>query len=153
MIKSSPLKRIGTVAGAFSAAVLLTITQASAATAEVERAYDVNGPADWNQWLCAGSGVGPVRACFTWDGDWIQIRDGKSDGSSAVMDWEVRDSSNNSILRYGAIFNADGAFTTRYKNKDFPETNTTLRFRACLGHWSTKLITAGTCSAWVNTTP
>ncbi|MEJ8645363.1 hypothetical protein WKI68_37415 [Streptomyces sp. MS1.HAVA.3] len=68
------------------------------------------------------------------------------------MDWEIRNSSN-SILRYGATFNADGAWTGRYKNKDFPEMNTTIRFRACLGHWSTKTITGGTCTAWVTTSP
>lgn len=149
MIKSSPLKRIGTVAGTFSAAILLTITQASAVSAEVERAYDVNGPASWDQWSCAGNGDGPAMACYSAEGDWLDIVDGKADGSSAVMDWEIRNSSN-SIVRYGATFNADGAYTSRYKNKDFPDSNTTIRFRVCLGHWSTKMITAGTCSAWMS---
>lgn len=51
--------------------------------------------------------------------------------------------------RFGAIFNADGQQTERYENKDFPE-SATIRFRVCLGHWDTKLITAGTGSGRVS---
>ncbi|MEH0585903.1 hypothetical protein QA942_18090 [Streptomyces sp. B21-106] len=78
-------------------------------------------------------------------GDWFSVYDGKADGSSAVVDWEVGN-------RFGSIFNADGASTDRYKNKDFTE-SVTIRFRVCLGHWNTKLITAGTCSAGSATSP
>ncbi|MFI0966057.1 hypothetical protein ACH4S8_32395 [Streptomyces sp. NPDC021080] len=151
MIKRRSLKRIGAVAGTLSAAVLLTITQASAVSAETERATAVDGPSSPE---CARSGesasVGwDAIVCYTAEGDWLEIDDRNSDGFSAVMDWEIRNSSN-SVVRYGSTFNADGADTARWKNKDFPDSNTTIRFRACLGHWSTKLITAGTCSAWIS---
>ncbi|MFJ3308582.1 hypothetical protein ACIPSA_37180 [Streptomyces sp. NPDC086549] len=153
MIKRRSLERIGTVAGALSAAVLLAVTQASAVTAEVERATALTGPSTTDGWLCTS--VGPstahtAQACYSSLGDWLNIYDGKADGYSAVMDWEIRDP-NNKVYRYGATFNADGDGADRYKNKDFPETNYSIRFRTCLGHWSTKLIEAGTCSAWLTT--
>ncbi|MFJ3667463.1 hypothetical protein ACIPSE_13510 [Streptomyces sp. NPDC090106] len=151
VIKGRSHKRIGAIAGTLSAAILLTITQASAVSAETERATAVDGPTSPE---CAESGesasVGwDAIVCYTASGDWLEIEDRKSDGYSAVMDWEIRNSSN-SVVRYGSTFNADGAYTTRWKNKDFPDSNTTIRFRACLGPWSTKLITAGTCSAWMS---
>ncbi|MCX5334929.1 MULTISPECIES: hypothetical protein [unclassified Streptomyces] len=144
MTKNRRLKRIGTVAGTLSAALLLTVTQANAA-AEVERATatDSSNEVEWVK--CAvikedGSNV--YRACFSPPGDWFEVYDGKPDGSSAVIDWEVGS-------RWGSIFNADGSGADRYKNKDFTE-SATVRFRVCLGHWSTKTITAGTCSGWVS---
>lgn len=144
MIKNRRLKRISTVAGTLSATLLLTVTQASAA-AEVERATatDSSNEVEWVKCAVIKEDGGNVyRACFSPPGDWFSVYDGKPDGSSAVVDWEVGS-------RWGAIFNADGAGTDRYKNKDFTE-SATLRFRVCLGHWSTKKITAGTCSAWVS---
>ncbi|MEU9364968.1 hypothetical protein AB0D78_14320 [Streptomyces avermitilis] len=151
MIKRRSLERIGAVAGTLSAAILLTITQASAISPENERATAVDGPSSAE---CAESGESASTGwdaivCYTAEGDWLEIDDRNSDGSSAVMDWEIRDYENK-VVRYGATFNADGGNTVRYKNKDFPDGNTTIRFRACLGHWSTKLITAGTCSAWMS---
>ncbi|WP_327124758.1 hypothetical protein [Streptomyces sp. NBC_01727] len=154
MTISRPLKRIGTVAGTLSAAILLTITQASAVSAETERATALDGPASVDSWECTSSGESAstgwdATGCYSDLGDWFYIYDGTSDGYSAVVDWEIRDGSNN-VVRYGAIFNADGAGAVRYKNKDFPDgVNDTIRFHTCLGHWSTKLITAGTCSAWM----
>ncbi|MFF1296955.1 MULTISPECIES: hypothetical protein [unclassified Streptomyces] len=154
MIKSRSIKRIGTLAGTLSAAILLTVTQASAVTAETERATAVNGPASVDSWECASSGESAsvgwnATVCYSQLGDWFYLHDGKADGSSAVVDWSIRDAQGRTV-RYGAVFNADGAGAVRYKNKDFPDgSNDTIRFRACLGHWSTKLITAGTCSAWV----
>ncbi|WP_413752607.1 hypothetical protein NRF20_13030 [Streptomyces sp. R-74717] len=145
MIKTRSLKRIGTLAGTLSAVILLTITQASAASAETERATATTY-SDEAQWVkCANTydnGNIVYQACFSPGGDWFLIYDGVSDGSSAVVDWEVGD-------RYGAIFNADGKSTYRYKNKNFTE-SATIRFRVCKGHWDTKLITAGTCSGWVS---
>lgn len=150
VIKSRPLQRIGILAGTLSAAVLLSITQAYAVSAETERATDVNGPASVDSWECARIGAnGPAITCYSALGDWIQVTDAESDGSSAVMDWEIRNAENQ-VVRFGAVFNADGVGAVRYKNKDFPEANTTIRFRACLGHWSTKTITAGTCSSWMS---
>jgi hypothetical protein len=143
---------MGAVAGTLSAAILLTITQASAVSAEVERATNVDGPASVDSWECAHIGASDshtVTTCYSDLGDWLEITDQKADGSSAVMDWEIRDAQNR-VVRYGSTFNADGVGAVRYKNKDFPESNTTIRFRACLGHWSTKTITAGTCSAWMS---
>ncbi|MFB8353020.1 hypothetical protein [Streptomyces niveus] len=147
MLKNHGLKRIGTVVGTLSAAFLLTVTQANAAGAEIERATATTY-SDGVEWVkCANRwdneyGMIVYQACFGPTGDWFNIYDQVPDGSSAVVDWEVGD-------RYGAIFNADGAGTRRYKNKDFPE-GETIRFRICLGHWDTKLITAGTCSGWVS---
>lgn len=155
MIKTRPLKRIGTLAGTLSAAVLLGITQASAVSAETERATDVNGPSSVDSWECASSGVSAsdgwyATTCYSALGDWFYLYDGRSDGYSAVIDWEIRDAQNR-VVRYGATFNADGAGAVRYKNKDFPDgVNDSIRFRACLGHWSTKTITGGTCSAWMS---
>lgn len=147
--RKSHLRRVGVLAGGLSAAILFTVTPAFAASAETERATDTKGPASVDSWECARVGAnGPSIACYSALGDWIEVTDTGSDGSSAVMDWEVRNY-DNQVVRYGAVFNADGAGTVRYKNKDFPEPNYTIRFRACLGHWSTKLITAGTCSGWV----
>ncbi|MEV7891912.1 hypothetical protein ACWD3I_40495 [Streptomyces sp. NPDC002817] len=160
MIKSRSMKRIGTLAGILSAAILLTVTQASAVTAETERATDANGPVGVDSWDCASSGESAscgesasvgwnAAVCYSGVGDWFHLYDGKSDGSSAVVDWVIRDAQDRTV-RYGAVFDADGAGAVRYKNKDFPDgSNDTIRFRACLGRWSTKLITAGTCSAWV----
>ncbi|WP_369230357.1 hypothetical protein AB5J56_04775 [Streptomyces sp. R21] len=151
MIKSHSLKRIGVVAGTLSAAVLLTITQASAVSAETERATAATGPDTVDSWECAHTGPSDDHTgttCYSDLGDWLEITDGAADGSSAVMDWEIRDAQNR-VVRFGATFNADGSGAVRYKNKDFPEANTTIRFRARLGHWSTKSITAGTCSAWM----
>ncbi|WP_030675308.1 hypothetical protein [Streptomyces cellulosae] len=144
MINNRRLKRISTVAGTLSAALLLTVTQANAA-AEVERATatDFSNEVEWVKCATKQENGGIVyRACFSPPGDWFSVYDGKSDGSSAVVDWEVGN-------RWGSIFNADGASTDRYKNKDFTE-SATIRFRICLGHWSTKTITAGTCSGWVS---
>lgn len=144
MIKNRQLKRIGTIAGTVSAALLLTVTQANAA-AEVERATATTSPNETEWVKCATlkeDGSIKYRACFSPPGDWFELYDGKSDGSSAVIDWEVGS-------RWGSIFNADGVGADRYKNKDFTE-SATVRFRVCLGHWSTKTITAGTCSGWVS---
>ncbi|MEU6255524.1 hypothetical protein [Streptomyces sp. NPDC047043] len=145
MIKNHRLTRIGTVAGTLSAALLLTVTQANAAAGEIERATatDSSNEVEWVK--CATikeDGANVYRACFSPPGDWFEVFDGKPDGSSAVVDWEVGS-------RWGSIFNADGQQTDRYKNKDFTE-SVTIRFRVCLGHWSTKTITAGTCSGWVS---
>ncbi|WOX09100.1 hypothetical protein [Streptomyces sp. N50] len=144
MIKNRRLKRIGTVAGTLCAALFLTVTQASAA-GEVERATATTY-ANEVEWVkCANKkedGGIVYQACFSPPGDWFSVYDGNPDGSSAVVDWEVGS-------RFGSIFNADGAATYRYKNKDFAE-GATIRFRICLGHWSTKTITAGTCSGWVS---
>ncbi|WP_432104462.1 hypothetical protein [Streptomyces sp. bgisy091] len=84
------------------------------------------------------------QACYSPDGDWFQVWDGDSDGSSAVVQWELVDGD-----RFGAIYNADGNQTYRYKNKNLPEGDE-VRFRVCEGHWSTKLITAGTCSMYAS---
>ncbi|MFJ9138133.1 hypothetical protein ACIRRT_34230 [Streptomyces sp. NPDC102256] len=149
MTSNRSFARIGTVAGSLTAAILLTITQSSAVSAENERATDPDGPDKVNSWVCTGTdttGDAAADVCYSDLGDWIQVYDGAADGSSAVMDWEVRDGGNN-VVRFGATFNADGEAAERYKNKDFPESDQ-LRFRACLGHWSTKLITAGTCGPW-----
>ncbi|MFF0738965.1 hypothetical protein ACFYVL_01070 [Streptomyces sp. NPDC004111] len=143
MLKNRQLKRIGAVAGTFSAALLLTVTQANAAAREVDRATVTRHDGEWVK--CAvkmENGGIKYRACFDPTGDWFSVYDGKSDGSSAVVDCEVGS-------RWGAIFNADGVSTDRYMNKNFPE-SATIRFRVCLGHWDTKLITAGTCSGWVS---
>ncbi|MFJ6700662.1 hypothetical protein ACIQM4_32085 [Streptomyces sp. NPDC091272] len=143
MITNRRLKRISAVAGTVSAALLLTVTQANAAGREVDRATTTSHDGEWVK--CVNkkeNGSIVYQACFDPTGDWFAVYDGKSDGSSAVVDWEAGS-------RWGAIFNADGASDYRYKNKDFPESST-IRFRVCLGHWDTKLITAGTCSGWVS---
>ncbi|MFI0964604.1 hypothetical protein ACH4S8_24875 [Streptomyces sp. NPDC021080] len=145
MIKNRRLKRIGAVAGTLSSALLLTVTQANAVGGEIERATakDYANEVEWVK--CANKkedGDIVYQACFSPPGDWFLVYDGKSDGSSAVVDWEVGS-------RWGSIFNADGVSTYRYKNKDFTE-SATIRFRVCLGHWDTKTITAGTCSGWVS---
>ncbi|MFF4502105.1 hypothetical protein [Streptomyces sp. NPDC001401] len=145
MIKNRRLRRIGTVAGTLSAALLLPVTQASAAAGEIERATatDYSNEVEWVKCADKKEDGGIVyQACFSPPGDWFSVYDGNPDGSSAVVDWEQGS-------RWGSIFNADGAATYRYKNKDFPE-SATIRFRICLGHWSTKTITAGTCSGWVS---
>ncbi|MEE1792712.1 hypothetical protein PUR28_18390 [Streptomyces sp. BE308] len=146
MIKR-PIKRIGTVAGTLSAALLLTVTQASAASSEVERATATTGPANGDSWECSPH-YSDQRAqiCYEDVGDWFEVMDGEPDGYSAVAQWETI-SPQGKVTRWGLIFNASGAATTRYKNKDFAE-NDTIRFRACLGHWTTKLIDANKCSAW-----
>lgn len=145
MIKSRRLKRMSAVGGTVSAALLLTVTQANAAAGEIERATATTY-ANEVEWVkCANKmedGGIVYQACFSPPGDWFSVYDGNPDGSSAVVDWEVGS-------RWGSIFNADGASTYRYKNKDFTE-DATIRFRICLGHWSTKTITAGTCSGWVS---
>ncbi|MEU3774975.1 hypothetical protein AB0F11_17540 [Streptomyces sp. NPDC032472] len=143
MIKNRRLKRISAVAGTLSAALLLTVTQSNAASREVDRATTTRHDGEWVK--CASkmeNGDNVYLACFDPEGDWFSVYDGKADGSSAVVDWEVGN-------RYGAIFNADGMAAHRYKEKNFPE-GATVRFRVCLGHWETKLITAGTCSGWVS---
>jgi hypothetical protein len=142
VINNRGLKRISTIAGTLSAALLLTVTQANAA-GEVERATatDSSNEVEWVKCATKQEDGGIVyRACFSPPGDWFSVYDGKPDGSSAVVDWEVGS-------RWASIF--DGAGTDRYKNKDFTE-SVTIRFRVCLGHWSTKTITAGTCSGWVS---
>lgn len=144
MINNRHLKRISTVAGTLSAALLLTVTQANAA-GEVERATATtsSNEVEWVKCATKQEDGGIVyRACFSPPGDWFSVFDGKPDGSSAVVDWEVGS-------RFGSIFNADGQQTERYKNKDFTE-SVTIRFRVCTGHWDTKTITAGTCSGWVS---
>jgi hypothetical protein len=144
VIDNRHLKRISTVAGTLSAALLLTVTQANAA-GEVERATATTASNEVEWVKCANKledGGIVYQACFSPPGDWFSVYDGKPDGSSAVVDWEVGS-------RFGSIFNADGASTERYKNKDFTE-SVTIRFRVCLGHWDTKTITAGTCSGWVS---
>lgn len=140
MSAARSLTRIGAIAGTLSAALMLAVTQASAATAETERATatSVSGSVSWDK--CVASSVN--RACFSPAGDWFMVYDGDADGSSAVIDWEAGS-------RYGAIFNADSYGAYRYKNKNFTE-GVTVRFRVCNGHWSTKLITAGTCSGWAS---
>ncbi|MFE5753464.1 hypothetical protein ACFQ7I_07120 [Streptomyces massasporeus] len=143
MLKSRSVKRIGTVAGALTSALLLTVTQASAA-AKTERATATDGGSKNGKWECNAYYVGDwmqARVCFDQDGDWFEIYDAPgADGYSAVADWEIHN-------RWGGIFNADGAGSTRFKNKDFPE-GYKLRYRACLGNWSTKTIVARKCSAW-----
>ncbi|MES5824768.1 hypothetical protein [Streptomyces sp. RG80] len=144
MIDNRSLKRISTVAGTLSAALLLTVTQANAA-AEVERATATESGNDVFWAKCVNKyydGANRYQACFSPAGDWFSVSDFDSDGSSAVVDWEVGN-------RSGSIFNADGFGAVRYKNKDFPE-DATIRFRICLGHWSTKTITGGSCSGWVS---
>ncbi|KQZ19767.1 MULTISPECIES: hypothetical protein [Streptomyces] len=151
MIKNRSLRRIGTLAGTLSAAVLLTVTQASAASAETERATATTGPSSVDSWECAGIGGNDRSAtvCYSALGDWFYLYDGKSDGYSAVVDWEIRDGQNR-VVRYGATFNADGVGAVRYKNKDFPDgSNDSIRFRACLGNWGPKTIKAGSCSGWM----
>uniref|UniRef100_A0AAU2V4E0 Secreted protein n=1 Tax=Streptomyces sp. NBC_00003 TaxID=2903608 RepID=A0AAU2V4E0_9ACTN len=143
MIKNRRLKRIGAVAGTLSAALLLPLTQANAAGGEVDRATTTRHDGEWVK--CASkmeNGDNVYLACFDPEGDWFNVYDGKADGSAAVVDWQVG-------KRYGAIFNADGMAAQRYKQKNFPE-GATVRFRICLGHWDTKMITAGTCSGWVS---
>ncbi|MGW0515442.1 hypothetical protein [Streptomyces olivaceoviridis] len=150
MIKRSPLRRLGTITGALSAAFVLSITQASAVSREVERATDSVGPGNvWGHECNRKGANGASIVCYYEKGDWLEIEDVKSDGYSAVMAWEIRDSEDR-VVRYGSTFNADGLATTRYKNKNFPDYNHRIRFRACLGHWSTRLITAGTCSSWIS---
>ncbi|MFF0744988.1 hypothetical protein ACFYVL_31760 [Streptomyces sp. NPDC004111] len=135
--------RITAVLGGIAAATLLTVTQASAAGAETERATETNRPnVQWTKCIATHGDNDEYQACFAPEGDWFMISDGVSDGSSGVVDWQVGS-------RYGAIFNADGASSQRYKNKNFPE-SATVKFRVCKGHWSTKKITAGTCSGWVS---
>ncbi|MFF8614890.1 hypothetical protein [Streptomyces sp. NPDC015350] len=134
-----------------SAAMLLTVTQASAASAETERATDTTGPGGSGYWYCVNYGnnsTGDMKAqaCWMEEGDWFQIHDARGDGYSAVVDWQSIDPQNR-IERWGAIFNANGNQSTVFKNKNFPEENS-IRFRACLGNWSTKLIQAGKCSGW-----
>jgi hypothetical protein len=144
VLKNRRSKRIGTVVGTLAAGFLLTVTQAHAA-GEVERATatDYANEVEWVKCAVKKEDGGIIyRACFSPPGDWFSVYDGKADGSSAVVDWEVGN-------RFGSIFNADGVSTDRYKNKDFAE-SVTIRFRVCLGHWSTKLITAGSCSGWVS---
>ncbi|MFJ8841396.1 hypothetical protein ACIRFF_00660 [Streptomyces cyaneofuscatus] len=150
MITNRSLRRIGTIAGTLSAAILLTTTQALAVSAETERATATKGPAKVDSWECAGIGGSNRSAtvCFSALGHWFYLYDGKSDGYSAVMDWENRDAQNR-VVRYGATFNADGSGAVRYKNKSFPSPNGSIRFRACLGNWGPKLIKAGSCSGWV----
>ncbi|MFH8350592.1 hypothetical protein [Streptomyces sp. NPDC018045] len=140
------LKRLGTVAGTLSAALLLTVTQSSAASPETERATDTKGPSNVYHWECTHYGGTDAKAigCFWDDGDWFMIEDTGLDGHSAVVDWELLRGSS----RFGGIFNASGFATTRYKNKNFPE-GLTLRFRVCLGDWDTKTIIAGKCSRWM----
>ncbi|MFD7864566.1 hypothetical protein [Streptomyces sp. NPDC059783] len=140
MSAARSLTRIGAIAGTLSAALMLAVTQASAATAETERATATtySSGVSWDKCVATSSN----QACFSPTGDWFSVYDGNSDGSSAVVDWEAGS-------RYGAIFNADGYGANRFKNKDFTE-GVTVRFRVCKGHWSTKLITAGTCSGWVS---
>ncbi|MEV6080202.1 hypothetical protein AB0L80_34630 [Streptomyces sp. NPDC052069] len=146
MIKRHPLTRIGTVAGALSAALLLTVTQASAASAETERATATTGPTG-DGWECSPHYSDQrAQVCYEDVGDWFHVMEGVSDGYSAVAQWETIDPQNR-VTRWGFIYNADGSATTRFKNKDFAESDA-IRFRACLGHWSTKLIDAGTCAAW-----
>ncbi|MEU4491854.1 hypothetical protein AB0H94_44470 [Streptomyces purpurascens] len=151
MIKKSSLRRIGTLTGILSAAFLLSITQASAVSREAERATDRVGPGNELDNVCNRKGAnGASIVCYFGQGDWIKIEDEGSDGYSAVMDWEIRDRENRTV-RYGSTFNADGYATARYKNKNFPDSSHSIRFRACLGHWSTRLIAAGTCSSWIST--
>ncbi|MFI5809259.1 hypothetical protein [Streptomyces sp. NPDC051561] len=134
--------RIATVLGGIAAATLLTVTQASAAGAETERATETTRPSvQWVKCIATHGDNDEYQACFAPEGDWFSVHDGVADGSSAVVDWQVGN-------RYGAIFHADGASSTRFKNKNFPE-SATIKFRVCKGHWSTKKITAGTCSSYV----
>ncbi|MEE1791541.1 hypothetical protein PUR28_12300 [Streptomyces sp. BE308] len=124
------------------------MTQASAASAETERATATTGPTG-DGWECSLSphySDQRAQVCYEDVGDWFHIMEGESDGYSAVAQWETIDPQNRGT-RWGFIYNADGSATTRFKNKDFAESDD-IRFRACLGHWSTKPIDAGTCAAW-----
>ncbi|GHI46494.1 hypothetical protein ScoT_26680 [Streptomyces albidoflavus] len=153
MIKRRAHKRIATIAGALSATTLLTVTQAAAVSLEIERATSTSGPTSpGSPWSCVRSGdnhTGTMvaQACWRTEGDWFLIHDSAKDGYSAVVDWESRDPQNR-VHRAGFIFNAEGYASTVYKNKNYPEQND-IRFRACLGNWSTKKIKAGTCSGWI----
>ncbi|MFI9255235.1 hypothetical protein [Streptomyces sp. NPDC053069] len=140
MIQNRRLKRVSAVAGTLCAALLLTVTQANAAAREVDRATVTTHDGEWVK--CASKGDNIYVGCYDPEGDWFLIQDEKADGYSAVVTWEVGD-------RWGDIFNADGAAAKRYMNKNFPE-GATVRFRICLGHWDTKLVTSGTCSGWVS---
>jgi hypothetical protein len=147
LAKRHTLKRASGIAGIISAAMLLTVTQATAAAGETDLATDPNGPSHpISLMTCANyGGMAPnmkAQACFIDEGDWFELYDGKADGYSAAVDWETEDG------RWGAIFNASGAGTTRFKNKNFAEAQT-IRFRACLGDWSVRMIT-GYCGPWTS---
>ncbi|MFD5736280.1 hypothetical protein ACFWIY_26235 [Streptomyces sioyaensis] len=106
MTQSRPIQRLGALAGTLSAAILLTITQASAVSAEIERATGVRGPVNTDGWECAGTGPSDdyaATSCYSYLGDWLMITDQKSDGYSAVVDWEIRNG-RNAVVRYGTTF-------------------------------------------------
>ncbi|MEV5688997.1 hypothetical protein AB0L68_38475 [Streptomyces sp. NPDC052164] len=116
MIKRRPLTRIGTVAVALSAALHLTVTQASAASAETERATATTGPTG-DGWECSPHYSDQrAQVCYEDIGDWFHVMEGVSDGYSAVAQWETIDPQNR-VTRWGFIYNADGSATTRFKTR------------------------------------
>ncbi|MEW2086441.1 hypothetical protein [Streptomyces sp. NPDC005283] len=122
--------RISMIAASAASLVMLTATGAQAVTDEHDHATATSGP---NSNACVEDPYGHSRACFAADGDWFALYDKKADGYSAVVEWVMVKPSNNEIIRRGEIWNASGAGTWRWKNKNLTE-NYTLAMRSCPGN-------------------
>jgi hypothetical protein len=80
--------RIGTVFGAATDALLLTVSSASA-NEESDLATEAYAPQGL-YWACNNAkpnGVG----CFANDGEWFELYDTAADGHSVVMEWAPGD--------------------------------------------------------------
>ncbi|MFG2768121.1 hypothetical protein [Streptomyces rubiginosohelvolus] len=140
--------RTATLCGAFAAATLLTVGNASAVEFESEqatsRSWDPSVP---SAMTCQSNSVG--KGCYREVGDWFEIVDHKKDGHSAVVVWRTVSTYNGQTNRQGAIYNNDGYQEYRYRNKNFSEIDN-VEFRICAGDWPYRIV-EGSCSSWKTT--
>ncbi|QIY73423.1 hypothetical protein HEP84_34065 [Streptomyces sp. RLB1-33] len=141
-----------TVVAAAAAAWAVAVSPASAASAETDVTESSTGGTALTFSACRVSSYG--QGCFAPNGDWFSVEDGKADGHSAVVYWELykKDSAGNFtvLTRWGTIWNTRGNGTIGYQNKTFPD-GLKVKFQLCVGEYADLAVDANTCTSMVTT--
>ncbi|MFD8218022.1 hypothetical protein ACFV2U_30985 [Streptomyces sp. NPDC059697] len=141
-----------TVVAAAAAAWAVAVSPASAASAETDVTESSTGGTALTFSACRVSSYG--QGCYAPIGDWFSVEDGKADGHSAVVVWDLykKDSAGNFtvLTRWGTIWNNRGNGTIGYQNKTFPD-GLKVKFQLCVGEYADLAVDASTCTSTVTT--
>ena len=141
------MKRTGTVLAATAAAFTLFTSQASAIDWEkdVATATTTTASPPWS-----GEVTAYATARFTADGDWFWVKDNAKDGKSAVIKWELRNTSG-TLVRGGSVWMTEGVGEGRYQNKDFTE-GYKLYYKVCPIEWGSTWYEQDECGVGLTVT-